>query len=105
MNDGKYKVALIDTITGIELPLPPNAMISLVKIPTGVPIPEEEPIFIFRARDWNALKGIQAYREICIADGCNDHQMRMADEAIQRFSKFAEEHPDQMKQPGVTRGL
>lgn len=105
MNDGKYEVALIDTITGAEIPLPINTRIAIVKIPTRIPILDEEPIFIYRGRDWNAVKGIQAYRDICIADGCNDHQMRMVDEAIQRFNKFTEEHPDQMKQPGLTKGL
>lgn len=86
MNDGKYRLGLI-------------------KISNEQPIPDDEPIFILRARDWNALDAIMAYADICKNDECNEYHMEGLKEAIGRFIKFKLDHPERMKQPGVTKGL
>ena len=77
----------------------------IVKTGNGVPIPEEEPTILFRGRDRLSVPMLQAYRVLCVEDGCNDFQLGQIDELIARFTRFAEQHPDVMKQPGVTRGL
>jgi hypothetical protein len=77
----------------------------IVKTGNGVPIPEAEPLILFRGRDRLAVPLLTAYRQLCIADGCNDFQLGQIDELIQRFRTFAEANPQTMKQPGSTRGL
>jgi hypothetical protein len=77
----------------------------IVKTGNGVPIPEDEPLILFRARDRLALPMLRSYRDICAADGCNDFQLGQIDELITRFEAFAAGHPEVMKQPGITRGL
>lgn len=77
----------------------------LVKTGNGVPIPENEPTMLFRARDRLALPMLLAYRRLCVEDGCNDFQLGSLDELIARFKAFSIEHSEVMKQPGITRGL
>jgi hypothetical protein len=86
MNDGKYKLAVI-------------------KISNGRAVPDDEPVFFFRARDKHAIEALVVYRQICIEGGCNDYQIDGIDEAIARFEDFAKLYPEKMKQPGSTRGL
>lgn len=71
---------------------------------TGVPIPDDEPLILFRARDRNALKMLYFYRRLCEADGCTDFHMTGTWNRIEAFEKFREEHPERMKQPGITKG-
>jgi len=70
----------------------------------GTAIPEDEPLILFRARDRNAIKMLYHYRQICLADGCNEFHLVGIDNRIEAFEKFRDEHPDRMKQPGVTKG-
>lgn len=63
-------------------------------------VPESEPLFLLRARDHNALNAILAYRDFC-AQECNDLHLAGLDETIAKFRRFAVEHPERMKQPGV----
>ena len=78
---------------------------AIVKTSNGEPIPDDEPLMLFRARDHNALPMLQEYRKICVADGCNNFQLAAIDNRIAAFENFAMDHPDRMKQPGCTRGL
>ncbi len=78
--------------------------VDLVKLSNGDVIPEDEPLMLIRARDWLAIPGLLKYRELCVADGCNDYILGLLDETIAEFQKFQTEHPERMKQPGVTRG-
>lgn len=78
----------------------------VVKTSNGQEIPlDEEPVILLRARDRLALPLLLAYRDMCVADGCTDYQMQLVDARIAEFQRFAKEHADQMKQPGITRGL
>ncbi len=77
----------------------------IIKTSNGQEIPDHEPTILFRGRDHLALPMLTFYRQLCIDDGCTDYQMESMDEMIRRFKVFAEEHPEVMKQPGVTRGL
>lgn len=77
----------------------------LVKTSNGTVIDESEPTILFRGRDWLCLPLLMHYRELCVKDGCNEHQLEQIDGMIDRFKKFAEENPAVMKQPGITRGL
>jgi len=77
----------------------------IIKTSNGQAVPLEEPLIMFRGRDYLAIPLLEYYRKLCIADGCNDHQMGLVDQRIKEFQKFAEDYPERMKQPGITRGL
>lgn len=76
----------------------------IVKTGNDVPIPDDEPLILFRGRDRLAVAMLEYYRELCFNDGCNGFQLGQVDELIRKFREFAEISPT-MKQPGVTRGL
>lgn len=76
----------------------------IVKKSNGEVIPEDEPIMILRARDHLALATLKFYRDLCIADGCTDYQLEGCLNRVEAFNKFAREHPERMKQPGITKG-
>jgi len=78
---------------------------NIVKTTNGQIIPLDEPTILFRARDYLAVPLLIKYRDMCIADGCNDFQLQQVTELIERFAKFATDNPSAMKQPGITRGL
>lgn len=75
----------------------------LVKTGNDVEVPKDEPLILFRGRDRLALPMLKHYRELCIADGCNDFQMAQMDEIMKKFEDFAATS-ETMKQPGITRG-
>lgn len=77
----------------------------IVKTGNGVVISLDEPLILFRARDYLALPLLMRYREMCERDGCNDFQLKQVDDLIDKFAKFASDNRDVMKQPGITRGL
>lgn len=77
----------------------------IVKTGNGVPIPDNEPLILFRGRDRLAIPMLLEYRKLCVADGCNEFQLGQIDELIGKFSDFRANNPDVMKQPGITRGL
>ena len=77
----------------------------LIKKSNNEPIPEDEPIFIIRGRDTLAVPLLKAYRSMSEVSGCTDYHIKGISEVIGCFQKFAREHSDRMKQPGITKGL
>lgn len=76
----------------------------IVKTSNNEILPDDEPLFLMRARDHLAIPTLKAYREKAVADGCNDWFLGLIDERIEIFEAFAREHPERMKQPGITKG-
>lgn len=72
---------------------------------TGEPVPSDEPMILFRARDKHAINMLHFYRSQCLADGCTPEHMAGIENRIAAFREFAQAHPGRMKQPGITRGL
>jgi hypothetical protein len=72
--------------------------------PAGDPIPDDEPLFLLRARDHLAIDTLLAYRALSIRDNCTDYHLDGISDALHRFQEFKREHPERMKQPGITRG-
>jgi len=62
---------------------------------TGDVIPDDEPVFVFRARDCHAIKALKFYRDQCADQNHRD----IVDDRITDFAKFAATHPDRMKEP------
>ena len=71
---------------------------------SGLEVPDDEPLFLLRGRDHNALAAIRAYEAVC-AQECNDLHMAGIQQVRDKFTKFADENPDKMKQPGITKHL
>jgi hypothetical protein len=67
----------------------------LVSRAEGVPVPEDEPLFILRAQDRNALPMLMAYHAIC--QDLN-HQGNVI-KSINDFDEFRKKYPDRMKEP------
>jgi hypothetical protein len=72
--------------------------------PAGVPIPADEPLILLRARDHNAVDTLRFYRAKCELEGCTPYHMRGIDNRLEAFERFRNEHPERMKQPGITEG-
>lgn len=65
---------------------------------TGEPIPQDEPVFLFRARDLHAVTVLEFYSELL--DGPDDAEHREAVRLrIEEFYAFRYSHPERMKQP------
>jgi hypothetical protein len=71
---------------------------------SGIDIPEDEPLFIPRARDRNALFALREYLQACRFQ-CNDLHLAGIIQTIAKFESFRLHHPELMKQPGITRHL
>ena len=75
----------------------------LFKTTNNQPIPDNEPVILFRGRDRLAVEMLHFYKYLCGKDGATDYQMKSMDSMIQRFTRFAMDSPT-MKQPGITKG-
>lgn len=62
---------------------------------TGQVIPDDEPVFIFRARDRHAIKALKYYANVCTDD---DH-VAVVERRVDDFRAFRKMHPDRMKEP------
>jgi hypothetical protein len=84
MFERKYKIKIVDGIGRI------------VKKENEVPIPEDEPLFIFRAKDRKALCALVAYNMVLD----NLDQKAVVTACINDFRLFQEMHPGLMGEPG-----
>lgn len=62
-------------------------------------VPEDEPLFILRGRDMNAVRLLDLYRELCQNNGADKKHLEAVQMRIKAFQKFANEHPERMKVP------
>lgn len=67
----------------------------IVNRATGEPIPDDEPVFIFRARDKHAASALIFYRDQCK----NEHHKAVIQSRWEDFMRFWREHPERMKEP------
>lgn len=77
----------------------------IIKTSNGEAIPDDEPVFLLRARDHLAIALLNCYWIISAVDKCNDYHMKALGDTLREFDKFKAEHPERMKQPSITRGL
>ena len=77
----------------------------IIKTTNGEVLPEDEPLFLIRARDHLALDLLHHYIRISEADGCTDYHLEGTRRALRAFAEFKARHPGRMKQPGITRGV
>jgi hypothetical protein len=97
--DAKHHVE--QTPEGIQAHFEPGRL-RIVNTSTGLPIPDDEPLFLFRARDNLATTALSYYARRCEDDGCTYSQVEGVRDALSKFLAFKRQHPDKMKQPGST---
>src|ERR1700738_1486093 len=56
--------------------------------PSGDIVPEEEPLFLLRARDHLALYALLKYEELSLLDNCTSYHMEGIENAIAKFRQF-----------------
>jgi hypothetical protein len=76
----------------------------IVNLVSGQEIPEDEPLFLLRGHDHYALEAIHAYQTACVSE-CNELHNAGIQQVREKFCRFQAEHPERMKQPGITRHL
>lgn len=67
-------------------------------------VPQDEPIFVIRARDRLSLPALTYYKQLCAMDNCTKFHMDAMQAAIESFEDWQEMNEGKMKQPGVTLG-
>lgn len=72
----------------------------LVNMATGEPIPDDEPIMIFRAKDIRAAYILTIYASLCR----NLDHRHAVNERCRAFKKFAASCPERMKEPDTVIG-
>ena len=77
----------------------------LVKTSNGEPVPDDEPVFVFRARDLQALGALNYYIVLCMNAHLDPDRISQVRKCRDRFQDFKAVHPDRMKNPGVTGGM
>ena len=61
-------------------------------------VPDDEPLFILRARDVNAVATLKEYLRLACRSCDTDHTRAIC-KRISDFDKFKKEYPDRMKIP------
>jgi len=69
---------------------------------SGAAIPDDEPVFLLRGRDINAVKTLESYLKIAKASGCNKEHEQAVKIRIGQFSDFAHWNKKRMKKPDTT---
>ena len=72
-----------------------NSAGELINRHTRVPIPNDEPVFVFRAKDALAVRALTAY----FASIENKAHAKAVAARIEAFKAFAQNHPERMKMP------
>ena len=67
----------------------------LVNMKTGIEIPENEPVFMLRAKDINAESTIMYYASLC----CNDDHRDVVFHIGHDFIRFKNKHPNEVFEP------
>lgn len=76
----------------------------LVKSSNGERVPEDEPVFILRARDNCAGPAIGVYLEEMYDVGAPQDRIDQIKQVFDRFRAFGVENQQRMKIPGSTHG-
>ena len=70
----------------------------LINAATGEPIPDDEPVFIMRAKDRRAAVTLSNYRARCK----DDQHVAAVGKRVFEFDDYAKRHPELMKEPDTT---
>lgn len=76
----------------------------IVKVSNGEAIPEDEPLFLMRARDVAALPALRDYWVRCAEAGADEWQLTELNKELELFERFRDLCRARMKVPGITHG-
>jgi hypothetical protein len=68
---------------------------------SGEPIPLDEPVIIFRARDNHSLPVLREY----LSMASDPHHRQAIKDRMGEFAAWRSEHPDRVKEPGITHHI
>lgn len=68
---------------------------------SGMSIPDDESVMLFRARDKHALGTLLYYRSL-VQD---PHHAQAVEDRIREFATWRVDNQDQLKEPGITRSI
>jgi len=74
----------------------------IVNLVSGEAIPDDEPLFLLRGRDDLAVQTLNDYYRYCCSSECKESHVEAAWATLMKFNDFRNEHPESMKQPGIT---
>jgi hypothetical protein len=72
---------------------------------SGEEIPQDEPLFLLRARDTLAGPLLRAYHSLALESGCNDLHLAGIVQMLRKFEGYSRTKPERMKLPGITKHL
>ncbi len=76
----------------------------IYKKSNGEIVPDDEPLFLLRARDVLAISFFEAYVRISKEAECNSYHFYKLGQTVAGFIRFREKHPERMKMPSITEG-
>lgn len=76
-----------------------GAKTMIVNRQSGNIIPDDEPVFIFRARDVFAVEIITEYMRRLMDGNQNKDHISTVQERMEDFIRFREDYPERMKEP------
>jgi hypothetical protein len=68
---------------------------------SGEPIPHDEPIIIFRARDRHSIPVLREY----LTMATDEHHRQAIRDRLTEFAAYRDQHPERMKEPGITHDM
>jgi len=71
----------------------------IVNRQSGNPIPDDEPVFILRARDMTAVDVLMFYLSRAKTEDCLIEHLHAVQKRIDQFKEFANKNPFRMKKP------
>jgi hypothetical protein len=73
--------------------------IAIINTATGIEIPEDEPLMLFRAKDWLLRRLVGHYRDLSLVNRCAPEHIAGIDSELKGIEQFAADHPERMKLP------
>lgn len=73
----------------------------IFNVASGEVIPDDEPVFIFRARDKHAAAALHRYAN----EVSDEAHARAVIDRMREFIEFSAQHPDRMKEPDTEVGV
>ena len=65
----------------------------------GTPIPDDEPLILFRAKDKLLPQVIENYKKLCQDAGCQPQQIETLGQLIQQVKDWQAANPDKVRLP------
>jgi hypothetical protein len=65
----------------------------------GTPLPEDEPLILFRGHDKLLPELLEYYHQLCVKAGSPEVQIQAVEERIAAVKKWQETHPELLKVP------